>query len=112
MKNAVTWIVVLAAAGLFVFAYAKLDPQGLGDQPSATERAMCREAKDAGRYMAALGRTPAEVTRVADRLIADRKYPTLGDEGVAATAMLVAAGPNLSPEQIVREIEQSGVCKR
>src|SRR5690606_26782571 len=91
-------------------------PERVG--PTAYDRTVradiCREAKEAAHYMAALGRTPNEVTRIADRLIADRKYPALGDEGTAAIAMAVIQSQRagMSPAQIVQEIEWSGVCTR
>lgn len=112
-----TVIVVLAAAGLFVFAFAKLDPQGLGDQPSASERAvradMCREAKEAGRYIMAMSRTQADVVRVTDRLIAERKYPALGAETTALIGgMAGLALDSMTPDQFEREIETMRVCQR
>lgn len=99
------WVVVAAAmlAGCSDEAYE-----------ANFKRQYCQESKDAAHYMASLGRTPNEVTRIADRLIADRKYPALGDKGTAATAMAVVQSQRagLSPEQIVQELERSEVCTR
>ena len=113
------WLVALAAVGIFILAATKQgDSFPLAqDGPSSYERAvradMCREAKDAGHYIMAMSRTQADVVRVTDRLIAERKYPAMGDKMTAMIGgMAGLALESMTPEQFVREIEQSGVCAR
>lgn len=113
------WLAALAAVAVFaVLATKQGDDFPLAQKgPSSYERSvradMCREAKEAGRYILAMSRTQADVVRVTDRLIAERKYPALGDETTALVGgMAGLALDSMTPEQFVREIEQSGVCSR
>lgn len=90
---------------------------GSGSKSSAAraeiDRDMCREAKEAAHYIASLSRTPAEVVRNTDRVIAERKYPTLGDKATALVGATVAQAPDyMTPDDIVLEIEGSGICNR
>lgn len=115
MRTAIILVVVFAIGLIVAIMNSNDDRETSGITVSTggyAQRKYCDEAKDAAHYIAALSRSPYEATRVADRLIADRKYPALGDEGTALIAAIVTSAPSgSSPNDIVLEIEQSGICR-
>lgn len=113
------WVTALAVFGVVMIVgvarNAPDTPRAAPAGPSAYKAAvradMCREAKEAAHYIASLSRSPSEVVRNTDRVIAERKYPTMGDKMTAMVGAMVAQYPSyMTPDDIVMEIERSRVC--
>lgn len=88
-------LVVLFGAFLMIGAMSG------GSGSSGTTSDLCSQSADAAHYIAAMSASDADVVAVTDRVIADQKYPLLGDKVVASIGMVVATSRDrMSPDAI------------
>lgn len=89
--NAFLWIMWSAVAVFIVLIVGgSLLPESSKKHLQA-ER-MCREPAEAAHYIAAKSGLRGDVTQVVNDVVADRKYPELGDKGVAGIGLIVTLG--------------------
>jgi hypothetical protein len=70
---------------------------------------MCDETEDAAHYIAAKSASAADVPRVVREVIADRRYPLLGDKAVAALGLVISIKYGTkTPDELAAELKQ--VC--
>jgi len=104
-------VVVLVLVGLFVafLVIGNLNYQSSGS--SITTEQLCSQSAEAAHYIAAMSASPGDVVRVTDQVIANRKYPELGDKVVASIGGVVATSMGTrTPDQISAGIRST--CER
>jgi len=78
---------------------------------SATTADLCSQSAEAAHYIAAMSASPSDVVRVTDQVIADRKYPLLGDKVVASIGNVIAIGwGTRTPDQFADSMRAT--CER
>lgn len=65
---------------------------GSGSSSSTTKAEFCVQSGEAAHYIAALSTSSDDVVRITSQVIADRKYPLLGDKVTASIGSMVAVG--------------------
>lgn len=73
---------------------------------SYTAAEMCDQSAEAAHYIAAMSASSDDVARVTSQVIADRKYPILGDQVTASIGAVVALSRGLkTPDEISDDIK-------
>jgi hypothetical protein len=73
---------------------------------------MCDQSEEAAHYIAAKAASASDVPRVVRDVIADRKYPLLGDKVVASIGLVVSIKYGTeSPDEIAAELKQTCLKK-
>ena len=101
-------VLVLVLIGLFVvfLVIGNLSYNSSGG--AATNADICSQSGEAAHYIAAMSASPDDVVRVTDQVIADRKYPLLGDKVVASIGSVVALGIGTqTPDEISASVRNA-----
>jgi len=104
-------VAILVIAGLFVafLVLGNLSYNSSGG--TATGAQMCSQSAEAAHYIAAMSTDSNDVVRVTNEVIANRKYPLLGDKVVASIGTVVALSRGTkTPDEISAQI--SSTCEQ
>lgn len=72
-----------------------------GASQTFTKRELCEQSQEAAHYIASLSTSSEEAMRVTNQVIADRKYPVLGDKVTASIGAMVITGRGTkTPDEI------------
>lgn len=94
-------LLVVLCVGVFVIALAAGPDTGSGSRAE-----LCDQSAEAAHYIASLSTSSDDVVRVTDQVIADRKYPLLGDKVVASIGGVVALSRGAqTPDEISATIK-------
>lgn len=83
-------VFVLVLVGLFIALLVIGNLSSPTSNSSYTNAQLCSQSAEAAHYIAAMSTSSDDVVRVTDEVIADRKYPLLGDKVVASIGSVVA----------------------
>lgn len=78
---------------------------------SFTKQELCDQSAEAAHYIASLSSSPDEASAVTHRVIAERRYPILGDKVTASIGAMVALSQNTkSPDELSQAVKVT--CER
>lgn len=98
---------LLVAVGVGVIVIALAASPGGGASGSGSKADLCDQSAEAAHYIAAASTSSDDVVRVTDQVIADRKYPLLGDKVVGSIGAVVALSRGTkTPDEISESIRQ------
>ncbi len=79
---------------------------------AATQTQICAQSAEAAHYIAAMSLNTNDVVRVTDQVIANRKYPLLGDKVLANVGAIVALKHDTeTPDEIAADIRNTPGCR-
>ena len=91
-------VVLLAIAALYWL--------GSNGSSSVTQADVCPQSGEAAHYIAAKSTSSDDVVRVTDEVIAERKYPALGDKMLAAIGSVVALSRGTyTPDEVSAKVQ-------
>jgi hypothetical protein len=97
------FIGVLVVLFIAFLAIGAMTPDSVVRSSVATD--LCSQSQEAAHYIAAKSASPADVDRVTREVIADQKYPLLGDKVVASIGGMVAVSLNRNtPDEIAQGV--------
>lgn len=107
-SHPVAKIFLFTVAAVFViFIVAAAAGSGGSSGASYTKIELCDQSGEAAHYIASMSTSSDDVVRVTDQVIADRKYPALGDKVVGSIGMVVALSRgDKTPDEISDTIRQ------
>lgn len=75
---------------------------------SFTKQELCDQSAEAAHYIASLSSSPDEATAVTRQVIADRKYPILGDKVTASIGAMVALSQSAkTPDEMAQMVRST-----
>jgi len=97
---------LLVVVGVGIVVIAAASGSGDGSSSSFSKSELCDQSAEAAHYIAAASTTSDDVVRVTDQVIADRKYPILGDKVTASIGAVVAMSRGQkTPDEISASIK-------
>jgi len=102
-KKLGVFVGVLIALFIAFLAIGAFTPESAVQSSVASD--LCSQSTEAAHYIAAKSASPADANRVTRDVIADQKYPLLGDKVVASIGMMVAVSLGRStPDEIAKGV--------
>lgn len=102
---------ILVLVGLFVAFLVIGNLSYTASGGAAANAEICSQSAEAAHYIAAMSVSAGDVVRVTDEVIANRKYPVLGDKVVASIGSVVALSQGAqTPDEIAAHIQHT--CER
>lgn len=103
------FLAVVAVVAVLIFIGVATNPSG--NSASYTKVELCDQSAEAAHYIASLSSSPSEATAITKQVIADRKYPLLGDRVTASIgAMVMLSQDTKTPDEIAQMVK--GTCER
>jgi hypothetical protein len=102
-------LTVVAVVAALIFIGVATNPSG--NSASYTKSELCDQSAEAAHYIASLSSSPSEATAITKQVIADRKYPLLGDKVTASIGtMVILSQSTKTPDEISQVVKST--CER